>query len=76
MICFVYLGLGREEMRVQRREDRKIKINGDWVRVMRWVSTEMRVQRREERKIKIIAGRVRVIRWVSSINSDWVRVLG
>ena len=43
VICFVYLGLEREEMRVQRREDRKIKINGDWVRVMRWVSTEMRV---------------------------------
>ena len=76
MICFVYLGLGREEMRVQRRKERKIKINGDWLRVMRWVTSQMRVQRREERKIKIIAGRVRVIRWVSSINSDWVRVLG
>ena len=48
VICFVYLGLGREEMRVQRREERKIKINADRVRVMRWVSSEMRVQKREE----------------------------
>ena len=70
MICFVYLGLGREEMRVQRREERKIKINGDRLRVMRWVTSQMRVQRREERKIKIIAGRVRVMWWVSSIISD------
>ena len=48
MICFVYLGLGCEEMRVQRREERKIKINVDRMRVMRWVSSEMKVQRREE----------------------------
>ena len=27
------------EMRVQRREERKIKINVDRVRVMRWVSS-------------------------------------
>ena len=48
MIYFVYLGLGRKEMRVQRREERKIKINVDLMRVMRWVSSEMRVQRIEE----------------------------
>ena len=60
MIYFVYLGLGCEEMRVQRREERKIKINVDWMRVMRWVSSEMGAQRGEGRKIKII--------------SDWVRV--
>ena len=48
MIYFVYLGLGCEEMRVQRREERKIKINVDRIRVMRWVSYEMKVQRREE----------------------------
>ena len=72
MICFVYLGLGREEMRVQRREERKIKINGDRLRVMRWVTSQMRVQRRQERKIKIITGQVRVIKWVSSMIFDWV----
>ena len=72
VICFVYLGLGREEMRVQRREERKIKINGDRLRVMRWVTSQMRVQRRQERKIKIITGQVRVIKWVSSMISDWV----
>ena len=70
VICFVYLGLGHEEMRVQRREEGKIKINGDRLRVMRWVTSETQVQRREERKIKIIAGRVRVMWWVSSIISD------
>ena len=60
VICFVYLGLGREEMRVQRREERKIKINADRVRVMRRVSSEMGAQRGEERKIKIIFDWVRV----------------
>ena len=29
MIYFVYLGLGDEEMRLQRREEGKIKIDGD-----------------------------------------------
>ena len=43
MIYFVYLGLGDEEMRLQRREEGKIKIDGDRMRVMRWVSSEMRV---------------------------------
>ena len=48
MINFVYLGLGREEMRLQRREEIKIKINVNRMTVMRWVSSETRVQRREE----------------------------
>ena len=67
-IFFVYLGLGREEMRVQRGEERKIKkMLIRWVRVMEVGEfglctiffvylglgrEEMKVQGREERKIK------------------------
>ena len=61
VICFVYLGLGREEMKVQGREERKIKkmligweLWGGWVRTVHREERrdEMRVQRGKETKIK------------------------
>ena len=53
VICFVYLGLGREEMTVQRREERKIKLMvigwelwGGWLLKLKY-----REERRERLKL-------------------------
>ena len=78
VICFVYLGLGPSEMRIQRR---KLLVwwelweVGDRLRVMRgeWL---LKLKYREERR-EIIAGRVRVMRggWVQYFRGEslgWV----